>query len=136
MGDHRPDQLHRPPALERTRKVSVALICAGILIISLTTALIALALQDRTASAQRSARLSATEVAQIRDLLADRRAQRDAEAAHVQAQLDDQARVLCAVITDFRARAHSDHARASLALAAERLDCARVGSVPAPTPRK
>lgn len=108
----------------RTRRITAARITAAGL------AMILVAVLGIFIGLQRQSDLSSEDVQQIRQVIADRKTQRDAEQARVQLQLDEQARVLCAVVMDFRDRAQSARARVTLARAVAQLDCARVLRVP------
>jgi cell division protein FtsL len=79
---------------------------------------------------QRQATFSTQDRAQIRQIIDERKVQRDTQQAQVRLQLDEQARVLCVVVMDFRQRAQTARARVTLDRAIRDLDCARVLRVP------
>jgi hypothetical protein len=78
---------------------------------------------DRATQAAAQASLSADEVTALRDLLNSRTQRRDDEVNTVQAQLDEQRRILCVMITDVLQVA-SQKTSPALERATVQLDCA------------
>lgn len=120
------------PGIKRSR--SAYLVAAGLLIIVGAVAGSITTLSTGVKDAKDSANLSADEVGQLREFLADRGEQRDTERAQVQEQLDDQRAVLCAAILTLRASATRAEPRRVLDKAATDLHCASLPLGTATTP--
>lgn len=106
------------------RAMAGVLAAVGLGIVIVTTTMLIWAVQQR-------ADLSASEVVELRGLLQSRVAQRDAERDAAQRQLDEQARVLCGVLEDFRAQPGGrPAARMAIVRAQTRLGCSRFTSQP------
>lgn len=110
-----------------TRRRALQLAAIGVLAMGLAVAGLILGINRTANHANDQAALSQSDITALKQLLADRRAQRDDEQARVQAQLDEQARVLCLAIADFQARA-SSRGRAILDKAARDLHCAKLAN--------
>jgi predicted aspartyl protease len=108
----------------KTRRVTAARIIA----VGLT--IMVVALLGLLAGLQHQSDLSAVEQQQIREVIAERKAQRDTEQARVQLQLDEQGRALCTVLVDFRRNARTPEGRASIQRALDQLECARILRLP------
>jgi hypothetical protein len=113
------------PTLEAARRRVTAwrIVSAGL-------AIMLLAVLGLVVGLERKATISAEDRAAIRQVIQDRKVQRDRQQAQVDLQLQQQARVLCVVVMDFRARAQSPQSRATLDRAIRQLDCVRVLRVP------
>lgn len=108
------------PGILRSRAAWI--IGAGLAFVIVGILVTALALSTGVRNAATSAELSSDEVEQMRQFIATRTQQRDAERAAVQAQLDDQRAVLCAAITTL-AQSARPAAKPALATASADLRC-------------
>lgn len=108
------------PGVRRSR--APLIIGAGLAAVVVGIVVIALTLSTGVKDATDKASLSSAETQQLREFLADRGKQRDAERVAVQQQLDDQRAVLCAAISTLSASARPE-ARAILSKAASDLRC-------------
>lgn len=104
------------------------LLVVGIVMILTAVIVITLTLNRGVHDAKNSASLSSDEVKQLREFLADRSTQRDAERADVQRQLDAQRAVLCAAIKTLSITARPE-SRKVLNKAATDLRCGALPTV-------
>lgn len=112
-----------------SRRTANVLVAVGLLGALLGSAGLFATLIGRVDANRHSTNLTRSEVQGIKDLLAERTTQRDAEARAVQAQLDAQARVLCGVVNDFLAGARGP-GQSVLAKAFADLHCAALAKTP------
>lgn len=120
------------PGIKRSR--SAYLVAAGLLIIVSAVAGSIVTLATGVRDAKDSATLSSDETQQLREFLADRSKQRDAERAEVQEQLDDVTGAICAAVKTLQSAAQRPEARAVLEKAAKDLRCSALGVRPSSTP--
>jgi hypothetical protein len=109
------------PRVRRVTAGKVVAVGLAVMVIALLGILVGL---------QRQATFSTQDRAQIRQIIDERKVQRDTQQAQVRLQLDEQARVLCVVVMDFRQRARTRESRVTLDRAIQDLECARVLRVP------
>lgn len=84
-----------------SRRAASIIVAVGLFLAALGSAGLFVTLIQSVNANRHSTALTATQVQAIKELLAERKTQRDDEQAEVQRQLDAQARVLCTVLSDF-----------------------------------
>lgn len=126
---HSDDQVAR----HLSRRTASILVAVGLFLAGLGSAGLFVILIDRVNANHHSTELTASQVQQIRQLLAERKTQRDDEQAQVQAQLGAQARVLCTVLGDFLG-GPSGGGHDVIARAYADLKCAGLAKTPPKTP--
>lgn len=109
-----------------SRKVGGRILAGGLVIVAVASLLLFAAIQNRSDKAIHSSGLNEREITQLREFLEDRTAERNAQQREFQRQLDQQARILCLTIVDFKSRAESKRTIQTLDRAMKQLRCAKV----------
>lgn len=125
---HTDDQV----APRTTRSRALVLVAFGLLLFGLAAASLFVTVGRSVDHAQNKATLNASDIAAIRQLISDRKTERDQEQTDVQARLDEQTKVLCLMISDFGTGA-SGRGEATLDKGWQDLKCAHLlPALPAP----
>lgn len=114
------------PGIKRSR--SAYLVAAGLLIIVSAVAGSIVTLSTGVKDAKDSATLSSDETKELRQFLAERGVQRDAEREEFQRKLDQQTAAICAAVKTLQAAAQRPEGRAVLEKAAKDLRCSALGT--------
>lgn len=109
-----------------TRKAGGHMLAIGLLLVVIASLSLFATIQARSEKAIQSSGLNQKEINQLRDFLHDRGAERDAQQREFQDQLDNQARILCLAISDFKSRAQVAETIRTLDQAMKSLRCAKI----------
>jgi hypothetical protein len=109
-----------------TRRAGGHVLAIGLAVIVVACLLLFAAIQARSEKAIHSSGLNQKEITQLRDFLRDRNLERDSQQQEIQKQLDEQARILCLAIADFKSRALNPKTIQTLDQAMQSLHCAEV----------